>query len=198
MNYGYVRVSTKEQCEDRQLLQMKQLNIESKNIYIDKISGKDFNRMNYKKMIRKIKEKDVIYITSIDRLGRNYEEIIEQWQYITKEKKANIVILDMPLLDTRSHKDITGTLIADIVLQLLSYVAEIERDNIRKRQKEGIVAAKLKGTKFGRPNKKRPNNYNEVKEEYENRQYSLRNGAKQLGVSHSTFRYWMIQDSKKR
>ena len=143
--YGYVRVSSHDQNEDRQLISMREMNVPYESIYIDKQSGKDFNRKAYKKLLRKLKENDVLYIKSIDRLGRNYKEIIEQWRIITKEHKADMVVIDMPLLDTRRGKDLLGTFISDIVLQLLSFVAENERENIRKRQAEGIAAAKAKG-----------------------------------------------------
>ena len=154
--YGYVRVSSMDQNEDRQLLALKNLGIDENNIYIDKLSGKDFNRPNYKKLIKRIHKGDIIYILSIDRLGRNYEEIQNQWKIITKEKKAEIVVIDMPLLDTRREKDLIGTLIADIVLQILSFVAESERRNIKVRQSAGIAAAKQRGVKFGRPVKALP------------------------------------------
>jgi len=148
--YGYIRVSTKEQNEDRQRLAMHEFGISDRELYMDKQSGKDFERPNYKKLIRKLKPGDTLVIKSIDRLGRNYEEILEQWRIITREKKAAIVVLDMPLLDTRQGRDLTGTLIADIVLQLLNYVAQTEREFIRQRQAEGIAAAKAKGTHMGR------------------------------------------------
>lgn len=150
--YGYARVSTKEQNTDRQIATLLQAGIKKSMIYEDKKSGKNFERPVYQKLIRKLKKNDVLYITEIDRLGRNYDEIIEQWRIITKEKGADIVVLDMPLLDTRTkNKDLTGTLIADIVLQILSYVAQTERESIRKRQAEGILSAKAKGVRFGRP-----------------------------------------------
>lgn len=157
--YGYIRVSTKEQNEDRQLIALQELNISSENIYIDKQSGKDFNRPQYKILSRKMKAGDLLYIKSIDRLGRNYEEIIEQWRVLTKEKKIDIVVIDMPLLDTRRGKDLMGTFLSDVVLQVLSFVAENERKNIRQRQKEGIEAAKLRGVQFGRPEKRLPDNF---------------------------------------
>ena len=150
MEYGYVRVSTREQNEQRQVVALKEYGIAEKRIYMDKQSGKDFERPNYKRLIRKIKNGDTLVIKSIDRLGRNYDEILEQWRIITKEKQAAIVVLDMPLLDTKQNRDLTGTLIADIVLQLLSYVAQTEREFIRQRQAEGIAAAKARGVKFGR------------------------------------------------
>ena len=153
VSYGYVRVSSADQNEERQLIALRGEGINEEHIYVDKISGKDFNRPNYTRLIKKLREGDIIYILSIDRLGRNYEEIQRQWKYITQDKKADIVVIDMPLLDTRREKDLIGTLIGDIVLQILSFVAENERRNIRERQAAGIAAAKLRGVKFGRPKK---------------------------------------------
>ena len=158
MIYGYVRVSTKDQNEDRQLLALHELGISPKNIYIDKQSGKDFERPAYKNLIRRLKQEDALYIKSIDRLGRNYDEILEQWRMLTKEIKIDIVVLDMPLLDTRRGKDLIGTFLSDVVLQLLSFVAENERANIRQRQTEGISAAKARGVRFGRPPLPLPDN----------------------------------------
>ena len=160
MTYGYVRVSTKEQNEERQIVAMNDFGVDK--IFMDKQSGKDFDRPQYKKVMKKLKPDDILVIKSIDRLGRNYEEILEQWRFITKEKNAAIVVLDMPLLDTRKSKDLTGILIADIVLQLLSYVAQSEREFIHQRQKEGIAAAKARGVKFGRAPIPKPDNYDEV------------------------------------
>lgn len=157
--YGYIRVSTKEQNEDRQLIALNEYNVPEKNIYMDKQSGKDFERKQYKRMLKHIKENDLIIIKSIDRLGRNYSEILEQWRIITKIKKADIFVIDMPVLDTRRGKDLMGTFLSDIVLQVLSFVAESERDNIKQRQAEGIAAAKAKGVKFGRPPKELPPNF---------------------------------------
>ena len=149
--YGYIRVSSHDQNEDRQLIALKEVGVPEKNIYLDKQSGKDFNRPQYKKLLRKMKKDDLLYIKSIDRLGRNYEEILQQWRVLTKEKGIDIVLLDMPLLDTRRGKDLMGTFLSDIVLQVLSFVAENERTNIKQRQAEGIAAAKAKGVRFGRP-----------------------------------------------
>lgn len=149
MVYGYVRVSAKDQNEDRQIIAMREVGVSEKNIYMDKQSGKDFKRKQYKRLVRKVKKDDLLYIKSIDRLGRNYEEIIEQWRHLTKEKRIDIIVLDMPLLDTRRGKDLMGTFLSDIVLQVLSFVAENERSNIRQRQAEGIAAAKARGVKFG-------------------------------------------------
>ena len=153
ITYGYVRVSTRDQNEARQLVAMKEFGISDDCVYMDKQSGKDFNRPKYQELIQRLQPNDVLVVKSIDRLGRNYEDILEQWRVITKEKQAAIVVIDMPLLDTRQGKDLTGTLIADIVLQLLSYVAETERNFIRQRQAEGIAAAKARGQRFGRPKK---------------------------------------------
>ncbi len=185
--YAYIRVSTKEQNEDRQLIALQELNIPKKNIYIEKQSGKDFDRPIYQKLIRKLKKDDLLYIKSIDRLGRNYKEIIEQWRIITKEKQVDIVVLDMPLLDTRRDKDLIGTLISDIVLQLLSYVAETEREFIRSRQAEGIAAAKAKGVKFGRPSMNLPDNFYDVRIRWRKREFNVDTAAKQCGMKRSTF-----------
>ncbi|MCI9448815.1 MAG: recombinase family protein [Clostridiales bacterium] len=160
--YGYVRVSSTDQNEDRQIISMDSAHIPKKNIFIDKQSGKDFNRPSYKKLLRKLKPGDILYIKSIDRLGRNYEEIQTQWRVITKEIGADVVVIDMPLLDTRRDKNLLGTFISDIVLQLLSFVAENERVNIRQRQAEGIAAAKKRGVRFGRPIKDIPDNFDDV------------------------------------
>ena len=195
MDYGYVRVSTKEQNELRQLIALRDFGIEDKNIYIDKQSGKDFIRTNYKKLIRKIKNGDTIVIKSIDRLGRNYEDILEQWRIITKEKQAAIVVLDMPLLNTKQNRDLTGTLIADIVLQLLSYVAQTEREFIRQRQAEGIAAAKQQGVKFGRKPKEKPPEYKIMKTLWEENKISAREAGKKLGITHSTFLRWVNEDN---
>ena len=191
MEYGYIRVSTREQNEQRQLIAMQEFGISENRIYMDKQSGKDFERKNYKKMVRKLKKDDTLVVKSIDRLGRNYEEILEQWRIITKEKQAAIVVLDMPLLDTRQNRDLTGTLIADIVLQLLSYVAQTEREFIRQRQAEGIAAAKRNGVKFGRKPMERPNGLESLKEQWLHGELSARAAAKQLGVTHSTFLRWV-------
>ncbi len=164
--YGYVRVSTQEQNEDRQLIRMKEAGIKNQNIFMDKQSGKDFERGSYRRLVKRLKENDILYIKSIDRLGRNYEEIIEQWRILTKEKKIAIVVLDMPLLDTRREKDLMGTFLSDIVLQILSFVAENERKNIRQRQREGIAAAQLRGVRFGRPVKPLPANFGQVYEKW--------------------------------
>lgn len=160
--YGYIRVSSREQNEDRQILALKELSIPEKNLFIDKQSGKDFERPQYRKMVRKLKKDDLLYIKSVDRLGRNYSEILEQWRILNKEKGIDIVVLDMPLLDTRRGKDLMGTFLSDIVLQVLSFVAENERTNIRQRQAEGIAAAKARGVRFGRPPKPLPENFHHL------------------------------------
>lgn len=186
--YGYVRVSSKEQNEDRPVIAMEELSIPQKNIYMDKQSGKDFERPQYKKMLRKFRQGDILFIKSIDRLGRNYTEILEQWALITKEKKVDIVVIDMPLLDTRDKgRDLTGMFISDLVLQILSYVAETEREFIKKRQAEGIAAARAKGVKFGPKKKVMPEEFEKVKEMWEKGEISAREAGKLLNVSYSTF-----------
>ena len=189
--YGYVRVSSKDQNEARQVEAMLNFGVTAKHIIVEKQSGKDFNRPKYKVLLRKLKANDVFVVQSIDRLGRNYNEIIEQWRIITKEKHAAIVVLDMPLLDTRQGRDLTGTLIADIVLQLLSYVAQTEREYIKKRQAEGIAAAKARGVKFGAAPKERPPQYLSCAEQWRKGSISAREAAKQCGVAHQTFLKWV-------
>ena len=164
--YGYIRVSSKDQNEDRQLIAMKKAGVKKSHLYLDKQSGKDFNRPQYKKLMRRVKPNDLIYIKSIDRLGRNYSEILEQWKYITKDKKVDLYVLDMPILDTRREKNLLGTFISDLVLALLSYVAENERVNIRQRQAEGIAAAKARGVKFGRRPNPLPDNFDEAYQQW--------------------------------
>ena len=195
MEYGYVRVSTKEQNEQRQMIALLEFGIEEKRIYMDKQSGKDFERVKYKKLLRKIKSGDTLVVKSIDRLGRNYDEILEQRRIITKEKQVAIVVLDMPLLDTRQNRDLTGTLIADIVLQLLSYVAQTEREFIRQRQAEGIAAAKAQGVQFGRSPMVRTAAFSVLRGQWEQNQISARAAAKQLGITHSTFLRWVNEDN---
>lgn len=190
MIYGYVRVSTREQNESRQMISMENFGIPRRNIFIDKQSGKDFERPQYKKMIRKLKPNDVVVFKSIDRMGRNYDDILEQWKVITKEISADIVVIDMPILDTRKSKDLVGTLIADIVLQLLSYVAQTEREFIRQRQAEGIAAAKARGVRFGSLPKEKPDNYSEVYNLWLSEQISAREAGRRLNVSHATFLKW--------
>lgn len=193
--YGYIRVSSKDQNEERQIIAMRDFGVEDRNMVIDKQSGKDFNRPGYKKLLRKMKTGDTLVIKSIDRLGRNYDEILEQWRVLTKEKRLHIVVLDMPLLDTRSGRDLTGTLIADIVLQLLSYVAQTEREAIKQRQKEGIDAAKARGVQFGRKPLEKPENFEEIRTAWKNGDISGRCAAKMLGVSHTAFRNWAMEDT---
>ena len=187
--YGYVRVSTREQNEDRQMVAMSEMRVPSANIYMDKQSGKDFQRPMYQRLLKKLKEDDVLYIKSIDRLGRNYEEIIEQWRIITKVKRADIVVIDMPLLDTRCGKDLMGTFLSDIVLQVLSFVAENERGNIKQRQAEGIAAAKARGVRFGRPPKPLPDNFHEVYLRWSARQLTNEEAARECHMPTATFRY---------
>ena len=179
--YGYVRVSTQEQNEARQLAAMQEFGVAEKNIIIEKLSGKDFNRPCYQRLVRVLQPGDVLVVKSIDRLGRNYDEILEQWSVITKKRKAAIVVLDMPLLDTRQGRDLTGTLIADIVLQLLSYVAQTERENIRQRQAEGIAEAKAKGHTL-------PDSFEELRQAWRDRRMTLRAAAEACGIPKSTFR----------
>ncbi|PWM45183.1 MAG: resolvase [Clostridia bacterium] len=188
--YGYIRVSSKEQNEDRQYIAMLEFGIPEKNIVLDKQSGKNFDRPGYKRLVKKLKRGDVLAIKSIDRLGRNYDEILEQWRYLTKEKRIAIVVLDMPLLDTRQGRDLTGVLIADIVLQLLSYVAETERTFIKQRQAEGIAAAKARGVRFGRRPKERTAEFYELKAAWERGDVSARAAAEKLGIAHGTFKQW--------
>lgn len=185
--FGYIRVSSRDQNEDRQLIALKEVGVPDKNIYLDKQSGKDFNRPQYKKMLRKLKKDDLLYIKSIDRLGRNYEEILQQWRMLTKEKGVDIVVLDMPLLDTRRGKDLMGTFLSDIVLQVLSFVAENERTNIRQRQAEGIAAAKAKGVKFGRPPLPLPENFYEIHKAWREKKITLKEAAEACKMPVGTF-----------
>ena len=185
--YGYVRVSTKEQNEDRQMIAMKEVGIKKKNIYMDKQSGKDFNRPMYQKLLKKLKEGDLLYVKSIDRLGRNYEEMLEQWRILTKEKNVDVVVMDMPILDTRKGKDLLGTLIADLVLALLSYVSESERNNIKSRQEEGIEAAKQRGIQFGRPPKPLPDNFEQIYQAWSQHEMSAEEAAKLCNFTRATF-----------
>lgn len=185
--YGYIRVSSTDQNEDRQLAAMRQKNVPRTNLYIDKQSGKDFDRPQYKRMIRRLERGDLLYVLSIDRLGRNYEEIQNQWRILTKEKGVDICVIDMQLLDTRNGKDLMGTFIADLVLQILSFVAESERENIRKRQAEGIAAAKARGVKFGRPVLPLPDNFCEVHSAWRNKKMTLRQAANACEMPIGTF-----------
>lgn len=187
--YGYVRVSTREQNEDRQMIALHEQGVEDKNIYMDKQSGKDFDRPQYKKLLRKLKRDDLLYIKSIDRLGRNYEEIQNQWRVLTKDKGVDICVIDMPLLDTRRGKDLVGTFVSDIVLQVLSFVAENERTNIRQRQAEGIAAAKARGVCFGRPPQPLPANFHEVYQRWRDKKLSVSEAAAECGMPRTTFHY---------
>ena len=187
--YGYVRVSTREQNEDRQLIALREVGVENKYIFLDKQSGKNFDRPQYKKLLRKLKKDDLLYIKSIDRLGRNYEEILQQWRLLSKDKWIAIVVLDMPLLDTRRGKDLMGTFLSDIVLQVLSFVAENERTNIRQRQAEGIAAAKARGVKFGRPPKPLPEGFHDAYQRWKHGEITGTAAAKECGMPLSTFRY---------
>lgn len=188
--YGYIRVSTKDQNENRQRIAMQEFGIPNTQIFTEKQSGKDFNRPVYQRLLKKIKPGDTLVIKSIDRLGRNYKEILEQWRIITKERGAAIVVLDMPILDTREGKDLLGTVISDIVLQLLSYVAETERAFIRQRQAEGIKAAMARGVRFGREKMERPVQFDSLREQWSRRDISAREAARLLGITHSTFLRW--------
>ena len=188
MIYGYIRVSTREQNEDRQLVALRELSIEEDNLFVDKQSGKDFERPRYRQMVRKLKKDDLLYVKSIDRLGRNYGEILEQWRILTKEKGIDIVVLDMPLLDTRRGKDLMGTFLSDIVLQVLSFVAENERANIRQRQAEGIAAAKARGVRFGRPPRPLPDSYHSAYHRWKAGAITGTAAAKECGMALSTFR----------
>ena len=187
--YGYVRVSSRDQNEDRQLIAMHENGISQDNIFIDKQSGKDFNRPSYKKMLRMLRKGDLLYIKSIDRLGRSYDDILEQWRVLTKKKKVDICVIDMPLLDTRNGKDLMGAFLGDVVLQVLSFVAENERKMIRMRQAEGIQAAKARGIRFGRPEHPLPKNFDEVYRRWTDGQISGIKAAAELGMAPSTFRY---------
>lgn len=192
--YGYIRVSTREQNEDRQVRAMEAFGVLPADMICDKQSGKDFERPGYRRLMRKIKPGDILVIKSIDRLGRDYNEILEQWRIITKEKRADVVVLDMPLLNTRGGRDLTGTLIADIVLELLSYVAQTEREFIKQRQREGIENARARGVHLGRRAIARPENYDTVKDEWQKGILTGRQAAAKLGVSHSLFRKWIAKD----
>lgn len=185
--YGYIRVSAKDQNEERQLIAMKELDVNLDRIFMDKQSGKDFQRPQYKKMVRELKKKDLLYIKSIDRLGRNYSEILEQWRILTKERGIDIVVLEMPLLDTRRGKDLMGTFLSDIVLQVLSFVAENERSNIKQRQAEGIAAAKARGIQFGRPKIEMPDNFMQLVSQWENKKIRLSYVLEVCQISKATF-----------
>ena len=185
--YGYIRVSSHDQNEDRQLIALHEVGVQDADIYIDKQSGKDFERPQYKRLLRKLKRGDLLYVKSIDRLGRNYAEILEQWRILTKDKGVDIVVLDMPLLDTRRGKDLMGTFLSDIVLQVLSFVAENERTNIKQRQAEGIAAAKAQGIKFGRPPLPLPDNFYEVHKAWRSKKITLKQAAEACNMPVGTF-----------
>ena len=193
---GYARVSSRDQNEDRQIIALTEFGVPPSAVFVDKVSGKDFDRKNYKRMLKKLKKGDVLVIKSIDRLGRNYKDVIKQWQYITQDKGADIVVLDMKLLDTRQHKDLLGTFIADMVLQLLSYVAENERLNIKQRQAEGIAAAKARGVVFGRPKKFYPENYIDVFIRYQHKELTKNQAIQLIGCKEHTF-YRMLSELRK-
>lgn len=186
-NYGYVRVSSTDQNEDRQMIALANYHIPQKQIYIDKQSGKDFNRPQYRRMVKRLRSGDLVYVLSIDRLGRNYEEIQKEWRILTKKIGVDICVIDMPLLDTRQGKDLMGTFIADLVLQILSFVAQSERENIKKRQAEGIAAAKAKGVKFGRPAIPLPDNFCAVHRDWRNKKMTLQQAADACEMSVGTF-----------
>ena len=193
--YGYARVSTKEQHEDRQILALLENGVPEKNILIDRQSGKDFNRPKYQRLLKKLKPGDTLFVKSIDRLGRNYEEIMDQWRVITKEMQISVVVLDMPLLDTRQkERDLTGMFIADLVLQILSYVAQTEREFMKQRQAEGIAIARAKGVRFGRPRMERPEAFPTLCEAWHKKEISGRSAAKQLGITPRTFRTWAQEE----
>ena len=198
--YGYVRVSSKDQNEERQMVAMKQAGVSDQNIFVDKQSGKSFDRPEYLKLKERLKEGDLVYILSIDRLGRNYEEIQNQWRILTKEIKVDICVIDMPLLDTRNGKDLMGTFIADLVLQILSFVADNERTNIRKRQEQGIAAAKANGVRFGRPETPVPDNFGEIVKKWEKGKLKFAEAIKECNMSQATFyrrlREYRIQNQK--
>lgn len=201
--YGYVRISSTDQNEERQIIAMKEAYVTEKNIFMDKQSGKDFDRPNYKKLVQKLEAGDLLYILSIDRLGRNYDEIQKQWRILTKEIGIDICVLDMPLLDTRNGKDLMGTFIADLVLQILSFVAQSECENIKKRQTQGIAAAKAKGIKFGRPEKKAPNDFEKIVNDWEQKKLPLPKVLEQCNMSEATFyrklrKYRSLKNNKKK
>ena len=185
--YGYIRVSTREQNEDRQWIALREAGVPESNILLDKQSGKDFERPQYRRLVRRLRRDDLLYVKSIDRLGRNYSEILEQWRMLTKEKGVDIAVLDMPLLDTRRGKDLMGTFLSDIVLQVLSFVAENERDNIRQRQAEGIAAAKARGVRFGRPPLPLPDNFHMLHQAWRGQKITLRQAARACGMPTGTF-----------
>jgi DNA invertase Pin-like site-specific DNA recombinase len=187
ITYGYARVSSIDQCEDRQIIAMSDLGIPKERIYLDKQSGKDFQRPAYQALVKKVTPGDLIYIKSIDRLGRNYEEIQNEWRILTKERGIDIAVIDMPLLDTRNGRDLMGTFLADVVLQLLAFVAQNERETIKKRQMEGIIAAKARGVRFGRPIKKPPENFAALVKSWERGKLRFEGILEQTGMTKATF-----------
>lgn len=193
--YGYIRVSSTDQNEDRQRVAMNTKEVPPKNIYMDKQSGKDFERPQYKKLVRKLRQGDLLYVLSIDRLGRNYKDVQEQWRILTKDKGVDICVIDMPLLDTRTAKDLMGTFIADLVLQILSFVAENERANIKKRQAQGIAAAKARGVRFGRPEKPVPDNFAEIVRQWERHEIPTKEALRLCDLSRATF-YRKIRENQ--
>ena len=200
--YGYVRVSSTDQNEDRQMIALHQVGVEDKYIFMDKQSGKDFERLQYKKMVKKMRQGDLLYVLSIDRLGRNYDEIQHQWRILTKEIGIDVCVIDMPLLDTRRSKDLLGTFVADLVLQVLSFAAHNERDNIRKRQAEGIAAAKARGVHMGRPSKKVPDDFPEIVKQWEKKRITIQEAIQHCDMCETTFykklrEYRLIQKYQK-
>ena len=195
MTYGYIRVSSTDQNEDRQKIAMDAKSVPRKNIFMDKQSGKDFERPQYRRLVRKLKRGDLLYLLSIDRLGRNYKEVQEQWRILTKDKGVDICVIDMPLLDTRTAKDLMGTFIADLVLQILSFVAENERANIKKRQAQGIAAAKARGVRFGRPEKPVPKNFVDIVRQWERHEISTPEALRLCDMSRPTF-YRKIRENE--
>ena len=194
--YGYIRVSSTDQNEDRQRLALSEMGVPAENLFTDKQSGKDFNRPQYKKLVRKLRPGDLLYVLSIDRLGRSYGEIQDQWRALTKDIGADICVIDMPLLDTRYGKDLIGTFIADLTLQILSFVAENERTNIRQRQRQGIAAAKARGVRFGRPPRPLPENFHQVHRDWRGKKLTLREAARACGMPPSTFYTKAVQIEK--
>ena len=195
--YGYIRVSGVDQNEETQRIAMSDREIPARNIYVDKQSGKDFDRPQYKRLLKRLRPGDLLYIKSIDRLGRNYKEIQEQWRILTKEKEADLCVMDMPLLDTRVAKDLIGTFIADLVLQVLSFAAENERDAIRQRQAEGIAAAKARGVQLGRPRRELPENFERIRKEWRGKRLTLHSAAQACGMPETTFYNAVVRAEKK-
>ncbi len=194
--YGYIRVSSTDQNEDRQRLALSEMGVPAENLFTDKQSGKDFNRPQYKRLVRKLRPGDLLYVLSIDRLGRSYGEIQDQWRALTKDIGADVCVIDMPLLDTRYGKDLIGTFIADLTLQILSFVAENERTNIRQRQRQGIAAAKARGVRFGRPPRPLPENFHQIHRDWRGKKLTLREAARACGMPPSTFYTKAVQIEK--